>query len=936
MARKDKFKNLMEAEKERQEAKQNALNLLAKKKQRNPDLEPKKSQSRKKMEKKHEKEEERQKPLPPVTRRVQSSLIDLFVDEDEYPSAPSSTLVELADLYLHAAEHRSRNIAFVWPATFKTLTLVHALATLARWQEGDKQGIRGVLFPVKTNVFYPLNHIQFDRSAVLEIANRLAEVSPNSLVKRSLPDKDAYFYSFSDASLPNVEGKHFNPTIGELLPSFLAAPEFEKWKPCTDKLLALIRTKLVKRAHAKSLKELQCKVIGAPRSAPDALFALDGRMSDEELNKALKELSNLSPPEVVLISATRAVRFEAPGWKGRIARFCMALEEVFHEKPPGVIVVTDEPHSAYKLKDELWKRNNKRELALRWKSPYEYTIHAFPSTVGSDGLLSKGESECLHPLPKEFEVYIVDSDVAKVANKLIRIAGGVPGGKEGAKPLVDAAAYVSRIAALPCGIKHLSEYLSGPDVTAHTRVAFDWLTQISALNQFDRDVGVGESRSALMECIEKGSELFASYQEATPFAHKLAELVANAIKGKKHEVTVVFTSALYRRLAERFLAEYHQYPGGILFEAFNNRVHLISATHFEEHLAQSERSTLVFAGLNEVCLRLILTDDRVPAHSVILLTQRAGQFLRASLKPIIENFSEFRSFKPRIESILRQLKDLPNDASVLSTSDYTLPTFRIDLSGEVSAQHNGIDPDAWIVRLDNGTTQYRRDSSEVYVYDPTSLHSSNRGFRVCQIKSLEVGDKLFVMSAELREMVEQVLREAGVPIHTDKTFEAALRSYHEQVQKRFSEKFSKGTLADNVRELRKRILEIDPKLEDDLPKEMSMRHWIDLGESQNTPFEELRPQAPQSEAAFKAFADVLGFSPLEAAYQWQRVIMAVRTSRRLDGRHISDIYSYMLLQPESVMTNSNVKRQTLTLLFDTARESVSAVECIGPIKDQKL
>ena len=199
-----------------------------------------------------------------------------------------------------------------------------------------------------------------------------------------------------------------------------------------------------------------------------------------------------------------------------------------------------------------------------------------------------------------------------------------------------------------------------------------------------------------------------------------------------------------------------------------------------------------------------------------------------------------------------------------------------------------------------------------------------------------MGDKLFVMSAELREMVEQVLREAGVPIHTDKTFEEALRSYHEQVQKRFTEKFSEGTLADNARELRKRILDTDPRLETDLPKEASIRQWIDLGESPNTPFEELRPQAPRSEAAFKAFADILGFSPLEAAYQWQRVIMAVRNSRRLDGRHISDIYAYMLLQPESVMTNSNIKRQTLTLLFDHARESVATIEWISSVKEQNI
>lgn len=112
-----------------------------------------------------------------------------------------------------------------------------------------------------------------------------------------------------------------------------------------------------------------------------------------------------------------------------------------------------------------------------------------------------------------------------------------------------------------------------------------------------------------------------------------------------------------------------------------------------------------------------------------------------------------------------------------------------------------------------------------------------------------------------------------------------------------------------------------------------MRQWIDLGRSLDTPFEQLRPQAPQREETFKAFATVLGLSPLEAAYQWQRVITAVRNSRRLDGRHVADIYAYMLLQPESVMANSSIKRTTLNQLFDKARESIASVEFVGLSKE---
>ncbi|MCY4427691.1 MAG: hypothetical protein OXC05_11780 [Halieaceae bacterium] len=925
MAYKDKFKDLQEAEQKRSEAKKKALARFAARKK------PKSSTVRKSTKIRIEKKEKiAVTPPPSVMPRVQSSLIDLFCNDEVQPSTPSSTLVELADLYLHAAKHRTRHIALVWPATLKTLTLVHALATLARWDEGDKQGVRGVLFPVKSNVFHLLNHIQFNRSEILNIANRLAEISSNELVKRSLPDKDAYLFSLSDLSLPNALGVNLNPTIGELLPQFLAKPGFTHWESCTDRLLSIIRTKLLKRSHAKALRKLSCAVIGNPETAPDALFALDGRMSKEELRQALVAIGQ---PEVVLIYATIAIRAEALSWRGRIASFCMMIEEVYHSNPPGVVIVTDEPHAAYKLKNELWKRNKKRPQDKHWRTPHEFKVCGFPNTVGFAGLLAEGVHETLHPMPREFDVFVVDADVAKVTKKLMRIANSVPGGREKAKPLTDAATYLSRIAALPCGIQELTDYLSGSDVAEFTRAAFDWPMHVGAIHEFDRNVGVGENRPALLESVERGSRLIENYYQATPFAHKLTELVANVSAGKRRKIAIVFTNALYRRLAERFLAEYDQYPGGITYDTFSNRVHLITSTSLKEHIDTLEGSALVFAGLNQDCLQLIITDNRVPAHSVILLTQRTAQFLRGSLKPIIENFDEFKSFKPRIESILRQLKDLPEDSSVLSTGDYALPTFRIELSSNMSSNDNYIAPGSWAIHLDSGVTQYRRDSSEVYIYDPASQHSSENGFKICQVKSLEVGNKLFVMSAELREMVEQTLRDAGVPIQSDKTFEAALRSYHEQVQKRFAERFSGRKISDKVRELRREILASYPLMEADLPKEQAMRKWIDLGESPNTPFERLRPQAPQREAVFKAFAEVLGFSPLEAAYQWQRCIMAVRTSRRLDGRHISDIYAYMLLQPESAMANSNIKRQTLTILFDNARENVATIERVIPARE---
>lgn len=864
--------------------------------------------------------------------RARAALIPLFRDDSTEASEPSNAILALTDLYLHAAEHRSRHIALAWPASLKTLTLVHALATFVRWQAGDKQGVRSLLFPVKTNAFHRLNHIHLERASLLQLARELLEVDPNPRVVRSLREKDPFLFALTDGSLPQVPGEPFNPTIGELLPLFLAEPGFKGWASCDSRLLSLIRAKLIRRAHAKALRA-DCAVIGSPQTAPDALFALDGRMSEAELRQACRALAKLGPPEVVLVQATRAIRLQGPGWKGRLARFCLMLEDVFRDSAPGVVVVTDEPHAADRLKDELWRQNSKRQEAARWHTPHEYGISGVPSTVDAEGLLPPGAQEAPHPSPREFDVHIVDADSAKVANRLVRLANAAPGGREAARPLMDAATFLSRVAALPCGVRHLSEYLAGPDVSQRTRAAFDWPGHIGAVHEFERSVGVGDDRQALLECLERGSQLFGNYFEATPFAHKLAGLAAQAAVGKKRSVAIVFTSALYRRLAERFLYEYDQYPGGAVYADFRERVHLLPAARLDEHLAGLQGAMLVFAGLNEDCLRLVLTDDRIAAHSVLLLTQRVGQFLRGTLTPIVQNFPQFKSYKPRMESILRQLKNLPDDASVLSTGDYVLPEFRIELSSDVSGSGQEVDPDSWVLKFASGVTQYRRDTSQVYVYDPTSREASEAGFRACEVRKLEAGDKVFVMSAELREMVEEVLQGAGIPIQSDKTFEAALRSYHEQIKRRVAQRFAQGALTDKARAIRDAMIVLDPRLEAELPGPSTMRYWIDLDYSPDTPFEQLRPQAPQRESNFKAFAQVLGFSTLEAAYQWQRVIMAVRNSRRLDGRHVSDIYAYMLLQPESAMVHSSIKRQVLSQLFDQARENVTTVECVGPLKE---
>ena len=932
------FKQLKELEKSRQKQKEAHERLLKTMQSTRSKPVKQKHQAIKKKKKPEQNKDIKSSPPLPIIPKFGQAHIPIYRDDEVVASKPSQALQKLVDLYLHAAQHGTRHIALVWPVSPRTLVLIHALATLERWADGDKQGVRGVIYPVKSNIFHPLNHLHFGREEILSHAQRLYEPldTPNNFVTRPLSEKDPYLYSL--ASLKPEESESFNPTISELLPHFYSGSDFEKWTSCERQLLVHTKAKLIRRKHAKELKRANCAVIGDPDIAPDAIFALDGRLDKETLRGSLSKLKSTKPPEVILINATRAIRRESKGWKAAISRFCLLVEEVFPISTPGIIIVTDEPHAAFSIKNRLWDLNKKRDKAVSWHTPHEYSIIGMPCAVKyqQDGLVPAGIVESLVPVPRELDVKVVDAEAAKIVNKLQRIAKQTSGGIEVAIPVTDAAGYLTRMAALPCGVSHLVEWLSNAEIDQRTRTRYDWLSYVGALRQFDRDGGASNNRKLLLECIEAGSELFELYYNATPFALRLAEIVSRVAGSKKLHVMAVFTNALYRRLAERFLITYSDYPNGREYKDFSERVQLITTSQLEERITGLSNIVLVFVGLDDEGLRIVLTDDHIPAHTSLLLTQRSAQYLRSTLKPITEYFSEFKPFKPRVESILRQLKDLPEDASVLSTSDFVLPTFKIELNSFRSNEHDDNAHDGWRIILEFGQEQYHRPTHKVYVYDPSSAESTDRGFRACEVRSLKIGDKLFVMSADLREQVELVLEEAGVPIHHDKTFEEALRSYHKQVRTKFAEQFPIGTLLDKVRNLRSTILQENPELEQNLPGESAIRRWVDLDASENTSFDKLKPQAPMKEAHFKAFSEVLKMTQLEAAYQWQRVIIAIRNTRRQDGRHVSDIYAYMLLQPESAMVHANISRETLKLLFDQARESVVTVEAVIPNEGETL
>ncbi|OOG58071.1 hypothetical protein [Polaromonas sp. C04] len=870
----------------------------------------------------------------PTSLRFGTAQVPVLKDGDVETSTASHALGWLVDQYLETATSRKRQIAVLWPTAPKSLMLVHALATLERWTDGDKMGIRGMTFPVKTNVFYPLNHMRFSRAPLLRLALQFAETSPNPKVKRSCRAKDPYLSAFNSALKDLADPRWSNPTLGELLPHFLVTPTKPEWESCEPRLLSQLCAKLQKRSQATALRT-NCSTIGHPATAPDAMFALDGRMSTTELRKALLSLKKLGAPEVVVVNATRTTRRESRGWKGALARFCLQLEAVFGADAPGVLIVADEPHAAYRLREELFSQNAKRPASDRWQVGHEYVIVGMPCAVKSDGLMPHGTLEVRVPAPREVDTEIVDAEAAKIVGRLNRVANAAEGGRDTARPITEAMAYLNRIAALPCGVRDLSQWLTQVEADDRSRQRWAWPNFYAPLLAFSRTGQAGEQQNTLTGAVEAATKLVTNYDGGTPFAHLLARHIGAAVQ-KHKQVVVVMSSNFHKHLALRFLSKYRDFQDGRTFEEFEQRVTFICSPQLEDALDTIGRAPLVFAGLDEESLRLLITDDRIPSHSTLLLTQQNGQYLRAAMKPLVEHFPAFRPLKPRMESILRGLAHLPEAPGLLTNTDLVMPTFRIELSHETSDAYDAEkDPEAWTVVLEDGRL-HRRPSHRVYVYDPASREASDRGFRSCEIRALQPGDRLFVMSGELRDLVEGVFKEAGIPLETDKVFEAALRNYHRQVNTLLERAFPEGHLIEKVRALRRQILEAHPKWKDEFPEEQAVRHWVNLGQAADTAFDQLRPQAPLKEAHFSAFAKALGMSDFEAAANWQRVIMPIRNARRQDGRHLSEIYTHMLLQPESVMVHSKISRLTIQMLYGRARESLCVVEALIPNKEEAI
>ena len=851
-------------------------------------------------------------PMNSVGNRVPASdfVLRFFANhDDETPLAPFSATTELVALYLKAAKDKTAHVALVWPGSLSSVPLVHSLACFQRWGEGYKRGVRGVFFPGKRNSFYRLNHIFVSRSKLSELANNIYEPGThqkNDLIRDGLREKDSFLFVCNSLKHELAE-ESLRPSVNELLPHFLRDVPGQAWPSYANRFYSRVKSKLASRKQGRALGQCTFPELGAPQSAPDALFSLGYRLSRDELQTALKGFHKIGMPDVVLIDATRQTMKSIGGLKQRIVEFIALIRDVFKEQCPGILVVMDEPRQMGQLQAALVQVRGADSASARLEQ------HGLVLTPIGFGLSAEGEEPELTLVDCKIRTVVTDFEVGRLIDQLYHCAQRLETQGRNASTIWDAMSFLARASQMPGGARVLMDELHRREAPHRTVAAFDWLHHKALLLEFLRSGEALEERSSLEKLLGKADQLIEAHKDHTPFGLRLEAELETGKRGGV-EVAVVVRTSLHRDVLQAVLKRNHEGTGALA----ENLLLMTNQLVAQERTVEAQR--IIYADISAAVLRDIVCGRFAGSEMVLVLTAPMAAQLKHTINPLMQ-MPEFVAFHARLQTILSDIEQQFDAAgiSLLGDIEFRQTAFQLNTYDEVDL--NVPDSEAILVALGNELVLHRGMHSRVYTYDPLQAADGYSGFHAVQVEDLEVGQQVFVMSSELRELIEAALKDKGFSTGKHSEFEQGLRTYHERVQAQVNEIY-RGTRAAQVRMLQDNIVRRDASLQ---PELNNIRHWLDLGHSPDTPFDKLAPQAPRKFKQFHAFCKELRFQDLEIHWFWDFVIRPLRGMRRKDGRWLSDIYTRILFDPDSAIAYMGLSKDTIDDLRRRALDNVFTV-----------
>ncbi|WP_199172910.1 hypothetical protein [Limnohabitans sp. JirII-31] len=815
---------------------------------------------------------------------------------------------ELVSAVLAAADQGGVTLCLVWPAKVTALPLLHALANVERVFARDLRGVRTLLYPGTHACRAPLHSVLATRETLSAFYRTLWVQQPNGAFEaQSCTSSPAFLgalWALNDLT-QHTPGAP-NPSLAELVPTFVFDPSKRAWATTTSNPLERTLAKVERLALRRDLRQRVNLEWDSPIKAPGALMVMHHTARKESWRAALVDtaLKGLGRPEVLLLDATDAAMRTNYAAVKRIPDFLsFAKENGFSDT--GAVIVTDDPKSFFILRAQL------RDAAGTFKT----NVWAAES---EDAVLSA------HPVAADwqpaqrsnsnFSVSIIDRDASQLALAFQRLTASAGSEESPAyQALLEACMYILRLSNMPAGYTDLTvasaeagegDYVSQQNAWTPVKLKLASVLDSGALNAV---------RDAVARAIAKAEKLLDDWSDATPMASRMLAEVRKHAVASRQGISLVLPSNRYVLLAHRFL----QRKLGADWAAAEGRIewHTLSAVG-KTLTGDRKGKHFTFVGINPDVLRILVTHPEVPHGTAVLVAYRQAESTLTALTSM-KDVDAFKAYRGRIgllaQELERRLADVPNPLVISRLREMPL-TFKFDDNGP---NGKSVEQAYYKFDLEGGGRAYA--SGWVYRHVP----DEDPPFRRAAASAIQPGDFIFDMSDELRAKLESSLQLNGEGVSSVvDPVRMLLKLYHEDVQRRCALMFTSTKRSALAREIHAKMVELDPKAGDCRPGRVY--YWLALQTKDDT-----RPHASKDSKYFTVFCKALGISNEAAEQHWGFVRKARRLNQDL-GRELVARYAEILFQPESAAAYRKVSEEVIQQLQQEALRCVYRVEQVVP------
>lgn len=810
---------------------------------------------------------------------------------------------ELVSTVLAAADQGEVTLCLAWPAKVTALPLLHALANVERVFARDLRGARTLLYPGTHACRAPLHSVLANREALSALYRTLWVQQNGATEVESCTSSPAFLgalWALNDLTQHTPSAP--NPSLAELVPTFVFDPAKRAWATTTSNPLERTLAQIERLALRRDLRQRVGLEWGSPNKAPGALMVMHHTARKESWRAALADqaLKGQGCPEVLLLDATDAARRTNYSAVNRIPDFIsFARQNGFSDT--GAVIVTDDPKTFFILRAQLRDAVGAFKTKIWAAESDEVLLSAHPVAAGWQPAQRSNSN---------FSVSIVDRDASQLALAFQRLTASAGSEESPAfQALLEACMYVLRLSNMPAGYSDLTAASAeagegdfGSQQNAWTPVK---LKLASALESGALNV----VRESVERAIARAEKLLDDWNDATPMASRMLAEVRKHAVASRQGISLVLPSKRYVLLAHRFL----QRKLGADWGAAEGRIEWHTLSAVGKTLTGDRKGRhFAFVGINADVLRILVTHPEVPHGTAVLVAYRQAESTLTTLTSMTE-VDAFKAYRGRIgllaQELERRLAEVPNPLVISKLREMPL-AFKFD-----DNHHNSPSGEQTYYKfeLEGGGRAYA--SGWVYRYVP----DEDPPFRRAAASAIQPDDFIFDMSDGLRAKLESSLQLNGEGVSSVvDPVRMLLKLYHDDVQRRCALMFTSTKRLALAREIHAKMVELDPKAAN--CRLGRVYYWLALKAKDDT-----RPHASKDSKYFKVFCKALGISDEAAEQHWG----FVRNARRLNqylGRELVARYAEILFQPESAATYRKVPEDIIRQLQQEALRYVYRVE----------